>query len=217
MPPKPKFRREEIIDAAYDLMEEGGMDAVVAREVGKRLGCTVAPLFTCFENMEELRQAVHKKALAAFSEAMRDCVDYFPAFKEFGLRWVRLAKEHPHVYGEVFLRRDGASGETFVSEDLWTLLAPILAEIEATFGISVADAERLMNDMLIYVHGLAAIQVGGHGEVSEETVRVSLSRLCISYVAGIQARDGCLNAPQLREMMAHLDMMPVRKNDVWKK
>ena len=37
MPPRPKYTREEIIRAAYELTREKGIDAVAAREVGKRL------------------------------------------------------------------------------------------------------------------------------------------------------------------------------------
>ena len=44
MPPRPKFTKEEIVDAAYRIMETKGIDAVVAREVGRELGATVAYL-----------------------------------------------------------------------------------------------------------------------------------------------------------------------------
>lgn len=214
MPPKPKFTREEVINAAYDLLEQGGMDAVVAREVGNQLGCTVAPIFTCFENMEELRAAVHQKALAFFGAYMSDCVDYFPAFKEFGLRWVRLASEHPHVYSEIFLRKNDDVPGDFFNNDFWQMLTPILTEITTTFSVSMADAEHVMKDMLIYAHGLAALQISSHSPISEEELRINLSRMCISHIAGIQARDGRINEPMLRNMLAHLDMIPHKKSEL---
>ena len=37
MPPKPKYTKEEIVHAAYELTREKGIEAVVAREVGHRL------------------------------------------------------------------------------------------------------------------------------------------------------------------------------------
>ena len=75
MPPKPKFTKEEIISAAYALLEQKGMDAVVAREVARELSSTPAPIFTCFENMEELKEAVHAKAISECTEYLRDCTD----------------------------------------------------------------------------------------------------------------------------------------------
>lgn len=214
MPPKAKFTREEIVNAAYGLMERGGMEAVVAREVGKALGSTVAPIFTCFENMEELRAAVHAKAMAECAEYFRDFSDYFPAFKEFGLRWVQLAKEHPHVYSEVFLPRNGSAGDGLFSGDLRKMLEPVAAEIVSTFGLSAADADSILRDMLLYAHGAAAIMVSGQSEMTEEELRVSLSRVCLSLVAGCRIRDGAAEEDRLQKMFGYLDMIPRKKTEM---
>lgn len=211
MPPKPKFTNEEIINAAYVLLERKGMDAVVAREVARELCSTPAPIFTCFENMEELKAAVHAKAIAECTKYLRDCTDYFPAFKEFGLRWVRLAKEHPHVYNEVFIRK--TAGDGLFADDLWQMLAPVRTEIVKTFGLSEEDAASLLRDMLLYVHGIAAIQIGGRHEMTEEDLRVNLSRMCLSYVAGYRIQNG-LPTEQLPTMFRHLDLIPRKKSEM---
>lgn len=52
MPPKFKFTREEIIQAALDLTRESGIAAVTARGLGAKLGSSVKPIFSLFENME---------------------------------------------------------------------------------------------------------------------------------------------------------------------
>ena len=46
MPPKVRFRKEEIASAALDIAREKGIDAVTAREVAKALGVSVGPIFT---------------------------------------------------------------------------------------------------------------------------------------------------------------------------
>lgn len=212
MPPKPKFTKEEIISAAYALLEQKGMDAVVAREVARELSSTPAPIFTCFENMEELKEAVHAKAISECTEYLRDCTDFFPAFKEFGLRWVRLAQEHPHVYHEVFIRR--TSGGGLFAEDLWDMLAPVRAEIVKTFGLSEADAGSLLRDMLLYVHGIAAIHIGGQPRMTDEELRVNLSRMCLSYVAGYRIQYGLPVDGQLPTMFQHLDLIPRKRSEM---
>lgn len=212
MPPKQKYTREAIIDAAYSIMEHKGMDAVVAREVGKALGATVAPIFTYFENMEELRAAVHEKAIAECTAYFHDFSDYFPAFKEFGLRWVQLAKERPHVYSEVFIRK--TAGKGLFNDDLGTILEPVRTEIVKTFSVTEADAENMIRDLLLYVHGLASLYISGLSQMTDEELRISLSRLCLSYVAGCQVRDGILGTPQLHTMFHHLDMVPHKKSEL---
>ena len=37
MPPKPKFTKEDIAAAAFDIIKKGGVSALTARELGKKL------------------------------------------------------------------------------------------------------------------------------------------------------------------------------------
>lgn len=52
MPPKTKFTKEEIVDAAYEILRVEGEEALAAREVGKRLGTSSSPIFTVFQAWE---------------------------------------------------------------------------------------------------------------------------------------------------------------------
>ena len=58
MPPKPKFTKEELIQAALELTREGGLELVVARNLGKKLNTAPSTIFTHFDSVEEIRQAV---------------------------------------------------------------------------------------------------------------------------------------------------------------
>ena len=55
MPPKAKYTREEIVKTAFQMTRENGIESVMARELGKRLGTSSSPIFTAFKNMEELQ------------------------------------------------------------------------------------------------------------------------------------------------------------------
>ena len=59
MPPKPKYKKEELIEVALKLTRESGIDAVVARNLGKKLGVAPSTIFTHFESVEEIRHAVN--------------------------------------------------------------------------------------------------------------------------------------------------------------
>lgn len=212
MPPRPKFTKEEIVDAAYRIMEAKGIDAVVAREVGKELGATVAPIFTYFKSMDDLKKAVYEKAFQMCADYLSDCTDYFPAFKEFGLRWIRFAKEHPNAYTLVFLRKEhGQLADGFINEDFLQMVRPIQKEIVHTFSISEEDAQCLLKDMCIYVQGIASMLVGGQADYPEEQFSSNVSRICVSCVAGFHIRTDTLNQEQIRMMMAHMDRKPQRK------
>lgn len=48
MPPKPKYTKEEIVQVAFEMARENGLESVVARELGKRLGISSTPIFLIF-------------------------------------------------------------------------------------------------------------------------------------------------------------------------
>ena len=62
MPPKAKFSRDEIVEAALTIVREDGIQALTARSLGDRLGSSARPVFTVFQNMEEVQGAVLKAA-----------------------------------------------------------------------------------------------------------------------------------------------------------
>ena len=54
MPPKPKFTKEEIVDAALDIVSRDGVEAMTAREVGERLGTS------CFYRVRQYGEALRR-------------------------------------------------------------------------------------------------------------------------------------------------------------
>ena len=104
MPPKPKFTREEIAATALAIVKEEGVSALTAREVGKRLGTTVSPIFTVFTNMEDLKWAARELAMKEFEEYISDFQEYTPAFKRIGMKMVSYAIHEPELYKLLFMQ-----------------------------------------------------------------------------------------------------------------
>jgi AcrR family transcriptional regulator len=58
MPPKQKFSKEDILEAAFSIARERGIENLNARNIAGRL----KPVFRFFENMEELKTVVFQMA-----------------------------------------------------------------------------------------------------------------------------------------------------------
>ena len=58
MPPKFKFTRDEITNAALNVTRKNGISGLTARALAAELGCSVKPIFGLFKNMEEVGQEV---------------------------------------------------------------------------------------------------------------------------------------------------------------
>lgn len=55
MPPKPKITKDMILTTVLNITRETGFEAVNARSIAGKLQCSTRPIFTCYENMEELK------------------------------------------------------------------------------------------------------------------------------------------------------------------
>lgn len=202
MPPKPKYTKEEIVNAAYELTREKGIDAVVAREVGKRLNTSASPIFTVWNSMEELKEEVWKLAKQKYQEYMEGIFDYAPSFKEFGMRWVGFAAEEPNLYRLLFLsRRETHNPYVRFKKDFAGMITPLVEEIMNSFGLSKEDAEDLLNQMIIFANGIAAFAITDPDSFSTETVSHSLSQVCIGIVVTDKLREGTMDIPMAREMV----------------
>ena len=95
MPPKPKYTKEELIEAALELTRETGMDAVVARNLGSKLQVSPSTIFTHFGTVEEIRHAVLEAARVLYNEYVEEGLRMNPPLKGFGMQYIRFAMEEP--------------------------------------------------------------------------------------------------------------------------
>ncbi len=207
MPPKPKFTKEQIVRAAYEIARSDGIDAVMAREVGKKLGSTASPIFTVFSGMDELKQAVFELARGECIDYLSGAFDFSPAFKEFGLRWIRFAMQEPRLYAMLFLR--GAEDGGFLLDEIVAEVSDrVTGSIRAAFGLDAAQASRLFRQMLIYANGLAAFLISGVGRMDEAEISRAIGEVCLSLVTRERILDGSFDPDAAREMLAAPGRMP---------
>lgn len=163
VPPRPKYTRAEIIQAAFHLTEKQGIDALTARSIALEMDYTCSSLFTHFKSMEELRQEVFALAKQTMIDYLTECVHYQPAFKEFGLRWVRFARDHGNLYQLLW----GHGSELIrnpknILPALGTLVPTVMSGIMQSFDFTEKEAMELLTQMLIHGNGIAAFIISGY-------------------------------------------------------
>lgn len=103
MPPKAKFTKEEIIEAALAITRQDGLEAVTARELGSRLNSSARPVFTVFQNMEEVIEEVKNAARERYKEYIYEGLQEEPAFKGVGRAYIRFAVEEKRLFRLLFM------------------------------------------------------------------------------------------------------------------
>lgn len=206
MPRKAQYTREQIILAAYELAREGGMEAVVARAVANKLGCTTMPIFSFFAGMDELRDAVYEMAKSKCVTYLLESRTYTPAFKEFGLRWVNYAVKEPRLFPMLF----SADPETLLI-DFRELFVPILESIRESFGLNEEQCRELLLENIFHANGIAAFLMNRPGKFSRAEIGRRLSSVCIGLVAAMRLKDGTFREDEFREMLNANSCLPMKK------
>lgn len=178
MPPKPKFTKEEMVAASIRLIEKRGAPALTARELGKELGSSSCPIFTVFEDMDDLRRAVMQKAKDIFGEYMSVAEAFEPSYKMRGIQWVKFAAERPKLFEMMFMR------ETGVVSDITSAVSVLPFGLERDIEIICRDynateeqAKRLFGQMWIYTYGLCVITARGVCSFSADEVSRKLGEI----------------------------------------
>lgn len=169
MPPKVKTTREMIINAAFEITRESGIDAVNAKNVANYLRCSTQPVMYNFETIEELKLTVFDKAFDYMKEQV-----VFPKGKrseypmrEVGLDYISFARREPNLFKLLF---ESSYSERCPVDDLGVDLdfQPVI-EAFAKFlntGVEEARAEWLIRYFM--VHGIACRIVNQKVDYSDE-------------------------------------------------
>ena len=68
MPPKQRFSRQDVIEAAFQVVRKQGWEGFSARRIANELNASTRPIYDYFDSMEHIEVEVVKKILAYFTE-----------------------------------------------------------------------------------------------------------------------------------------------------
>ncbi|NBH83265.1 TetR/AcrR family transcriptional regulator [bacterium C-53] len=157
MPPKAKFTRDEIVQTALGIVQENGIESLSARALGARLDSSARPVFTVFQNMEEVQQAVLNAARNKYNEYTRKGLSQTPAFKGAGEQYIQFAKDEPKLFQLLFMSEkfDTMTVDNRLALDNY--YERIILSIQTQYGVSRNIANTLYRHLWIYTHGIATL------------------------------------------------------------
>ena len=185
MPPKPKYTKEELVEVALELTRESGIDAVVARNLGNKLEVAPSTVFTHFESIEEIRQAVFTAARGLYNEYVEEGLRMTPPMKGFGVQYIRFAMEEHNLFILLFMqKREGFKMVDFIVNE--GHYERIIKAAQADFSLERGQAELLYHNMFTYAHGIAAMSATGVCSFSVEEIAQMLGMTCRSMLIGMK-------------------------------
>lgn len=190
MPPKQKISAEMVVQAAFDLTREHGIEAVNARSVARALGCSTQPIFSCFPTMEALKKAVFDHAAVT---CMGDILagEGKASFAADTSMWViHLAREEPHIYHLLYL------SDSFEKKNLLDTMLDyecnrkLLERMAQTHGLTLAQARDVYQRGYLLLHGIATMIATNHMAFRDEEISDLVNRTVRDMVRGIKEANG---------------------------
>lgn len=158
MPPKAKFTKDEIIEAALNIVRTDGFEALTSRALGTYLGSSARPIFTVFKNMDEVQQAVIESAKTLYKKYVDKGLTGEHPFKGVGTQYILFSVNEPKLFQLLFMTEQpqipDLSGVLPLIEESYD---EILSAIQKDYGINELLAEKLYHHLWIYTHGIATL------------------------------------------------------------
>ncbi len=186
MPPRFKFTKNEIINAALNVIRKEGLSGLTARALAAELGCSVKPVFGLFKNMEEVQQEVIKAADTLYQDYLKEDMEKgeYPPYKASGMAYIRFAKEEKELFKLLFMRDRSVEKIEENENQNQKEIRPLLQLIQKDIGMNEQEAYTFHIEMWIFVHGMATMIATNYLDLDEEYI----SRVLTDAYKGIKSR-----------------------------
>lgn len=183
MPPRAKFTKKQIVDAALQILREDGIEKLTARNLGKKLGSSACPIFTVFDSMEDVERAVVESAKAIYRGYVEEGLREKLPFRGVGGMYIRFASNEPKLFQLLFM------SETMKDTPLDSIL-PLLDEsydiilrsLMTSSSIDQETAEKLYRHLWVYTHGIACLSAMKTCRFSQQETQHMMTQVFQSLV-----------------------------------
>ena len=184
MPPKVKITKEMILETVLDITREMGFETVNARSIASRLQCSTRPIFSCYENMEELK----KEFLIFAYEYFNQYVDNFhnsanvSPYLIFPLSYIEFAQEETYLFKLLFISDMDlkmAEAKDFYKEIDNEKRVRFFSE---TIGIRLEQAKVIFLDLFFYTHGIAVLTAAKKVILDRNSTEKMLKNILLAFI-----------------------------------
>lgn len=184
----PKIAKESIVMTALEITKEKGINGVNAREIAKRLNCSIQPIFYQFKTMDELKQAVYDKIYEIYNEYMLSGKDTKTPYKSMGNSYVRFARDYKELFKILFMQQTNINTTNFMQID--HLGDEVIKEGQKFTGLSFEEQKDFHLKVWIFTHGIASLIVTETLELSDGEIDKIIADSIRQMLKGYKVEKG---------------------------
>lgn len=171
---KEQISKQMILDGAFELVREQGIEMLTARKLATHIGCSTQPIFRVYSNMEELVGEVFVKAKAYYENFCKE----FPQtndtpFIDLGICYITFAKEEVHLFKLLFLTPHDEDNTMY---DLINGAENgfVIKQLRRIKNLDMNKAGDIFMKVFIFMHGMACMAICGELDLTQEEILPTL-------------------------------------------
>ena len=175
--PRQKITKEMIVEAAFELVRDGGMEQVLVKNIAEKLGCSVQPIYSYCSNMEGLKRDVTLRIAEFFQKYVNEHVDKADLFASTGKLYLKLSREETNLFQMYFLNKRSEL-EIHSLEELYRTQCngKITEYIAQKYDLSLEAAKEMHLNMVIYNQGVASMSIVSNSQIPLEEMEKQLEQ-----------------------------------------
>lgn len=186
MPAQQRISREKIIVTALETVKEKGFEAVNARSLAEKIGCSTQPIYRAFSGMEELKAALIEESVKVYENHVAKFTSRgeYPPYKAYGMGYISFAVNEGELFRLLFMRRRAESEKRID----FASIENVLGLISKKTGMSREEAYDFHAKVWMFVHGIAVSLTTGYIDLTEEQASELLTEAFDGFILEYRKR-----------------------------
>ncbi len=186
MPPRAKITKEMIVDTAFCIVQEQGIDKVTARSISEKLNCSTQPVLYHFATIEEIKDNVYKKADEYHTGYIMNMEqDYGNPMLAIGVNYIRFAMEEKNLFRFLF-QSNVFSGFGILDLVESEEIGPLLEVLKQELDMPMEQVKKVFSTLFIFVHGYASLYANNTMVFDEKEVLEALDNVFLGAVCALK-------------------------------
>lgn len=188
MPPKAKITKEMIVDTAFSIAQNEGIEKVTARSISEALKCSTQPILYYCSSVIDIKKAVYEKADEYHTNyIMRQETDCKSPLLTIGINYIKFAIEERNLFCLLFQTNE-FSGACVLDMIKAPELTPIIDVLQRELSLSREDAIDAFSTLFIFAHGYASLYANNTMVYHEAHVISALERVFNGAIGGMKGK-----------------------------
>lgn len=184
MPPQAKITKEMILNTVLEITRATGFETVNARSIASRLKCSTRPIFTCYENMDELKKEFLDFAYKFYEQYVTDYSSStnISSYLLLPLSYIEFAQEETQLFKLLFIKDmdlDMVKAKDFYKEIGNEKKAEKFSD---TIGMDLSRGKAIFLDLFLYTHGIAVLTATSKLSLARDDIETMVMNLLTALV-----------------------------------